>query len=126
MSGLAQGRRATAQGPSTSQVRSRPGSACQHAGSQNGTAQPLLMRRARTFIPMRIPADVVESLKDVAPMRGFSAYQTLLTSDISERLRREEVQFEQNTAQRLAAALKRRGVAAKVLQEAMRELAQSD
>ena len=59
-------------------------------------------------------------------MRGFSAYQTLLTSDISERLRREEVQFEQNTAQRLAAALKRRGVAARVLQEAMRELAQSD
>ena len=59
-------------------------------------------------------------------MRGFSAYQTLLTSDISERLRRDEVQFEQNTAQRLAAALKRRGVAEKVLQEAMREVAQSD
>ena len=71
MSGLAHGRRATAQVPSTSQVRSRPGSAFQHAGSQNRTAQPLPMRRARTIIPMR----------------GFSAYQTLLTSYISEGLR---------------------------------------
>jgi hypothetical protein len=26
---------------------------------------------------MRIPTDVVESLKAVAPMRGFTAYQTL-------------------------------------------------
>ena len=65
-------------------------------------------------------------LRTLPRCAAFSAYQTLLTSDISERLRRDEVQFEQNTAQRLAAALKRRGVAEKVLQEAMRELAQSD
>ena len=81
--------------------------------------------RPSTTITMRIPADVVESLKAVAPMRGFSAYQTLLKSYISEGLRRDEAQFDQNTAQRLAAALKRRGVAESVLQEAMREVADS-
>ncbi|MHB1871789.1 MAG: hypothetical protein ACYCT1_13190 [Steroidobacteraceae bacterium] len=81
--------------------------------------------RPSTTITMRIPADVVESLKAVAPMRGFSAYQTLLKSYISEGLRRDEAQFDQNTAQRLAAALKRRGVAETVLQEAMQEVAGS-
>jgi hypothetical protein len=81
--------------------------------------------RPSTTITMRIPADVVESLKAVAPMRGFSAYQTLLKSYISEGLRRDEAQFDQNTAQRFAAALKRRGVAESVLQEAMREVAES-
>ena len=80
--------------------------------------------RPSTTITMRIPADVVESLKAVAPMRGFSAYQTLLKSYISEGLRRDEAQFDQNTAQRRGAALKRRGVAESVLQEAMREVAE--
>ena len=46
--------------------------------------------RPSTTITMRIPADVVESLKNVAPMRGFTAYQTLLKSYISEGLRRDE------------------------------------
>jgi uncharacterized DUF497 family protein len=61
--------------------------------------------RPSTTITMRIPSDVVESLKAVAPMRGLSAYQTLLKSYISEGLRRDEVQFDQNTARRLAEAL---------------------
>jgi predicted DNA binding CopG/RHH family protein len=79
--------------------------------------------RPSTTITMRIPTDVVESLKTVAPMRGFTAYQTLLKSYISEGLRRDEVQFDQHTARKLAEALKRRGVAEKVLQEAMAEIA---
>jgi len=81
--------------------------------------------RPSTTITMRIPADVVESLKAVAPMRGFTAYQTLLKSYVSEGLRREEAQFDQYTARRLADALKRRGVTEKVLQEAMKEIAES-
>ena len=81
--------------------------------------------RPSTTITMRTPSHVVESLTAVAPMRGFSAYQTLLKSYISEGLRRDEVQFDQNTARRLAEALKRRGVADKVLQEAMKEVAES-
>jgi hypothetical protein len=78
--------------------------------------------RASATITMRIPAAVVESLKAVAPMRGFTAYQTLLKSYISEGLRRDEAQFDQQTALKLAAALKRRGVAENVLAEAMAEI----
>src|ERR1700716_751023 len=58
--------------------------------------------RPSTTITMRIPTDVVESLKAVAPIRGFTAYQTLLKSYISEGLRRDEAQFDQYTARKLA------------------------
>ncbi len=81
--------------------------------------------RASTTITMRIPMDVVDSLKAVAPMRGFTAYQTLLKSYISEGLRRDEAQFDQYTARRLADALKRRGVAEQVLEEALAEIARA-
>ena len=78
--------------------------------------------RPSTTITMRIPTDVVDSLKAVAPMRGFTAYQTLLKSYISEGLRRDEVKLDQNTTRKLTEALKRRGVTEKMLREAMAEI----
>lgn len=81
--------------------------------------------RPNTTITMRIPVDVVESLKAVAPTRGFSGYQTLLKSYISEGLRRDEAAYDQHRARRLAEALKRRGVAEDVLRDALAEVAHS-
>ncbi len=78
--------------------------------------------RPSTTITMRIPADVVASLKALAPLRGFSGYQTLLKSYISEGLRKDEARFEQSTAEKLAQALKRRGVAERLLKEALAEI----
>jgi len=49
--------------------------------------------RPSTTITMRVPADIVDSLRAVAPLRGFTVYQTLLKSNISEGLRRDESQF---------------------------------
>jgi len=49
--------------------------------------------RPSTTITMRVPADIVDSLRAVAPLRGVTAYQTLLKSYISEGLRRDEAQF---------------------------------
>jgi len=49
--------------------------------------------RPSTTITMRVPADIVDSLRAIAPLRGFTAYQTLLKSYISEGLRRDEAQF---------------------------------
>ncbi len=77
--------------------------------------------RPNTTITMRIPVDVVESLKAIAPTRGFSAYQTLLKSYISEGLRRDEAEADQYTIQKLSEALRRRGVKEKVLREAIAE-----
>lgn len=77
--------------------------------------------RPRTTITMRIPVDVVELLKEIAPTRGLSGYQTLLKLYISEGLRRDEAQAELQTLRRLTEALKRRGVKESVLKEALAE-----
>lgn len=74
-----------------------------------------------TSITMRIPVDVVASMKTIAPMRGFSGYQTLLKSYISDGLRRDEARFTSGSKARLLDALRRRGVPADVLEQAERE-----
>jgi len=48
--------------------------------------------------------------------------KTLLKSYISEGLRRDEAQFDQYTARKLAEAPKRRGVEERVLKEALAEI----
>lgn len=79
--------------------------------------------RPMTSITLRIPVDVVDSLKDIAPHKGFSGYQPLLKSYISEGLRRDEAQYAFGPTARLIAALKRRGVPEALLDEAAHELA---
>lgn len=78
--------------------------------------------REMTAITLRIPVDVVESMKTIAPQRGFSGYQPLLKSYISEGLRRDEAQYAFSIEARLMAALKKRGVSADILEDVTREL----
>ena len=82
----------------------------------------LVKDRPTTSITLRIPVDVVESLKEIAPLKGMSGYQTLLKSYISEGLRQDEAKFSNNQAARLIEALKKRGVPADVLDAAAREM----
>lgn len=82
--------------------------------------------RPMTSITVRMPVDVVESMKEIAPRRGFSGYQALLKSYVSEGLRRDEAEFSFNVAARLIAELKKRGVSEKVLDEASREIHSAD
>ncbi|MBL8672750.1 MAG: hypothetical protein JNK11_18975 [Alphaproteobacteria bacterium] len=79
--------------------------------------------RPVTSITLRIPVDVVESLKAIAPRRGFNGYQTLLKAYVSEGLRRDEEAYAPGQVERLADALKRRGVPEKILDEALRDIA---
>ena len=85
--------------------------------------QRLTKDRPTTSITLRIPVDVVDAMKTLAPLRGFTGYQTLLKSYISEGLRRDEERFASGSAARLIEALKKRGVPADVLAEATREAA---
>ncbi|MCX7193099.1 MAG: hypothetical protein NTY60_05670 [Proteobacteria bacterium] len=78
--------------------------------------------RPMISITMRIPVDVVDSMKEIAPQRGFSGYQPLLKSYIGEGLRRDEVQYTFGATARLIEALKKRGVSDEVLEDAAREL----
>ena len=82
----------------------------------------LVKDRPMTTITLRIPVDVVEALKAVAPMKGLSGYQTLLKAYIGEGLRRDEADLSGGRTARLIEALKRRGVPAEVLDEAARDL----
>ncbi|HEY2344622.1 MAG TPA: hypothetical protein VGH80_01925 [Xanthomonadaceae bacterium] len=76
-----------------------------------------------TSITVRMPVDVVESLKAIAPHKGMSGYQALLKSYISEGLRRDEALQAYNQAERLAQALRKRGVDARLIEDAVREAA---
>ena len=79
--------------------------------------------RPTTSITLRIPVDVVDSMKEIAPKRGLAGYQTLLKLYLSEGLRRDEAQFTLSPKARLIEALKKRGVSAEVLASAEREAA---
>ncbi|MCD9047465.1 BrnA antitoxin family protein [Luteimonas sp. MHLX1A] len=79
--------------------------------------------RAMTTITLRIPVDVVESLKTIAPLKGMSGYQALLKAYVSEGLRRDEAAHVFGPAARLAEALRRRGVPAEVIEAAVQDAA---
>jgi protein involved in sex pheromone biosynthesis len=49
--------------------------------------------REMTSITIRIPVDVVESLKAIAPKRGLTGYQTLMKQYLSEGLRADEARY---------------------------------
>ena len=83
----------------------------------------LVKDRPMTSITLRIPVDVVDSLKEIAPLKGVSGYQTLLKSYISDGLRQDEAKFSSNQATRLLEALRQRGVPQDVLDAAAREMA---
>ena len=82
----------------------------------------LVKDRPMTSITLRIPVDVVESMKEIAPQRGFSGYQSLLKSYLSEGLRRDEAQFAFSSRARLLEALKQHGVPQALLDEVTREV----
>lgn len=78
--------------------------------------------RPMTSITLRIPVDVVDSLKAIAPQRGFTGYQTLLKSYLSDGLRRDEAQNLNASTARLVQALKNRGVSAELIALAEQDL----
>ena len=78
--------------------------------------------RAVTSITLRIPVDVVDSLKAIAPHKGFTGYQMLLKSYISEGFCRDEAIFAPGVVECLSHVLKKRGVFKKFLDEALKDV----
>lgn len=78
--------------------------------------------RPMISVTVRIPVDVVESMKEIAPRKGLAGYQTLLKLYISNGLRQDEAQYSFGATARLIEALKKRGVSDAVLDDAAREL----
>ena len=78
--------------------------------------------RPMTSITLRIPEDMVESMKAIAPLRGFSGYQTLLKWYLSNGLRQDEAQFQSEREARLLEILRQKGVAPELIEDARREI----
>ncbi len=79
--------------------------------------------RPTTSITLRIPVDVMASLKSIAPTKGLNGYQALLKSYVSDGLRRDEALYASDAAERLAIALQRRGFSREILDETLRDIA---
>jgi hypothetical protein len=81
--------------------------------------------RSMTSITIRIPEDVIEDLKRVAPLLGFSGYQPLVRAYIGQGLRNDLERLEGDTVSALVASLKRHGVNDEVIQQALNEVVQN-
>jgi hypothetical protein len=80
--------------------------------------------RPMTTITIRIPEDIIDDLKRVAPLLGFSGYQPLVRAYIGQGLRADLERLEGDTVFALIDSLKRHGVSDEVIQEALGEVAQ--
>lgn len=85
----------------------------------------LSTHRETTPVTLRIPRDVVDSMKRIAPLKGLSGYQTLLKAYISEGLRRDEAEYLDDPVSRFADVLRQKGVDPAVLESAAREITRS-
>ena len=81
--------------------------------------------RTMTTVTVRMPDDVVNAMKQIAPLRGFAGYQTLLKLYISEGLRRDELLLDP-PVNKFIQALLAQGVPADVIEQASREIARNE
>ncbi len=88
--------------------------------------QRLDRNRPMTSVTIRMPEDVVEDLKKVAPLLGFSGYQPLIRAYIGRCLRVDLERFESETVTALVSSLKRRGVSETVIDEALSEVVHAE
>ena len=79
--------------------------------------------RPMTTVSIRFPADVIEDLKRVAPLRGFSGYQPLVRAYVGQGLRIDLERLENDTVAALVESLKRHGVSEDVVNAALDEVA---
>lgn len=84
--------------------------------------QRLDKNRPMITVTLRIPEDVVEELKQLAPILGFSGYQPLIRAYIGQGMRADLEKLENNTVNALIASLKRHGVSDDVIHEALNEV----
>ncbi len=83
----------------------------------------LQKNRPMTMISLRMPEDVVEDLKYVAPKLGFSGYQPLIRAYVGQGLRADLARLEKNPEViQLVENLKKYGVKDEIIASAMADL----
>ncbi len=84
--------------------------------------QRLQRDRPMTTISMRMPEDVIEDLKRIAPLLGFSGYQPLIRTYVGSGLRADLERLEETPqVSNLVESLRRQGIDEEILLKAMAE-----
>ena len=86
------------------------------------------LSKGRPMIPvtLRMPEDVVEDLRRIAPKLGFSGYQPLMRAYIGQGLRQDLARLEViPDMNELIESLRRHGVGEAVIADAMAEVSQT-
>jgi hypothetical protein len=93
--------------------------------SMNERIQKRLRKdRPMTTISIRLPEDVIEDLKLLAPEMGFSGYQPLIRAYIGQGLRKDLARLVENDQVKMkmvVESLRRHGVDEQVIAEAIAE-----
>jgi hypothetical protein len=74
-----------------------------------------------TSISMRVPEDVIEDLKEMAPLLGFSGYQPLIRAYIGSGLRKDQARLESSPVKVLVESLRKRGLGEQAIAEVIAE-----
>ncbi len=82
--------------------------------------------RPMTTITIRMPEDVIEDLKRIAPLLGFSGYQPLVRAYVGQGLRLDLERLADDRVALLVASLQRQGVNPAAIEAALAEVAAHD
>jgi hypothetical protein len=74
-----------------------------------------------TIISLRMPEDVIEELKEIAPALGFSGYQPLIRAYIGQGLWKDQARLENTQVQALTESLRKHGITDQVISAAIAE-----
>jgi hypothetical protein len=80
--------------------------------------------RQMTVISIRIPENVIEDLKEIAPALGFSGYQPLIRAYIGQGLRKDQARMENSQVLVLTESLRKHGIDDKIISAVIAEAQQ--
>jgi hypothetical protein len=83
--------------------------------------QRLSKDRQMTTISLRVPQDVIDDLKEIAPTLGFSGYQPLMKAYIGQGLRKDLERMNGSQIQALTESLRKQGIADEKISAAIAE-----
>ena len=75
--------------------------------------------RPMTTISIRMPEDVIDDLKEIAPALGLSGYQPLIRAYIGQGLRKDLERLDNSHMQALTESLRKQGVADELISAAI-------
>ena len=78
--------------------------------------------REMTVTTIRMPVDVIDDLKRIAPKLGFSGYQSLMKAYVGQGLRRDLERVDNEAINTLIASLKEQGVSEQVISTALNKV----